>query len=113
MHRQINLPHDQRLCFRKKRQTLREGSRHASAIHAMHIALPQLAAEFPETGASRCPLKIPCKIIAPLTNAASLAFALSQLLTNPHARMVVAARGDALFGLADLGLGKCEACQLV
>ena len=25
--------------------------------------------------------------------------------------MVVAARGDALFGLADLGLGKCEACQ--
>ena len=44
-----------------------------------------------------------------------LRVALCQLLTNPHARMVhvvlVAARGDALFGLADLGLGKCEACQ--
>ena len=40
-----------------------------------------------------------------------LHFALSELLTNPHAIMVVATRGDALFGLADLGLGKCEACQ--
>ena len=56
-------------------------------------------------------LKTARKKIAPLTNAARLRFALSQLLTNPHARMVVAARGDALFGLADLGLGKCEACQ--
>ena len=60
------------------------------------IPLPQLAAE---TGASRCPLKIPCKKIAPLTNAGCCEprfCAPSQLLTNPHARMVVAARGDAL-----------------
>ena len=46
-----------------------------------------------------------------MTNAARLAFALSRLLTDPHARMMVAARGDALFGLAALALGSCEACQ--
>ena len=53
----------------------------------------------------------PCKNIAPLTNAARLGFAQALQLTDPHTRMVVAARGDALFGLADLVLGQCEACQ--
>ena len=56
-------------------------------------------------------LKIRCKQIAPLTNAARLRFAQALQLTDPHTRMVVAARSVALFGLADLVLGKCKACQ--
>ena len=56
-------------------------------------------------------LKIRRKKIEPLTNGARLRWQAESSLADPHARMVVAARGDALFGLADLGLGKCEACQ--
>ena len=56
-------------------------------------------------------LKTARKKIAPLTNAARIRFAQALQLTDPHTRMVVAARSVALFGLADLGLGKCKACQ--
>ena len=70
-----------------------------------------LAQRGPETDHSRSALKIRRKKIEPLTNGARLRWQAESSLADPHARMVVAARGDALFGLADLGLGKCEACQ--
>ena len=70
-----------------------------------------LAQREPQQGKSRFPLKIPCKMINALTSCACLGFAQALQLSDPHARMVVAARGDALFGLVDLCLYRCEACQ--
>ena len=55
--------------------------------------------------------KVPCKKIEPFKNCVPLRFAQALQLTDPHTRLVVAARSVALFGLADLGLGKCKTCQ--
>ena len=64
-----------------------------------------------QDGQSHSRQKARRKKIAPLTNAARLRLAQALQLTDPHTRMVVAARSVALFGLAGLGLGKCKACQ--
>ena len=90
-------------------QTAREGFRHASASHATRSASSTGSGDRSVPLPVEDPVQKECTADA---NAARLGFAQALQLTDPHTRMVVAARGDlggdALFGLADLGLGQCE-----
>ena len=56
-------------------------------------------------------LKTARKKIEPLKNCARLRFAGESSLTNPHATIMVAMRGDALFALAALRWYLCHAYQ--
>ena len=66
-----------------------------------------------ETGQPRPRIKIRCKKIELLKNAARLRFAHECWLSAPCAVVITTARGDALFALAALHWYRSHACQPV
>ena len=92
LHRQINLAP--------------EGSCLASASHAMQPACTT------RTGDRSAPVRVedPVQTDCTADECCAASFC-AGLAADPHTRMVVAARSVALFGLADVVLGKCKACQ--
>ena len=54
----------------------------------------------PEEGQSRSPLKVPCKKLEPLKNAARIRLRSQVSLNDTDAARLVAGRGDARFVLA-------------
>ena len=96
------------LCFSEK---MSKDAAKARATPRLRMPCGPLARRGPETDQSRSALKIRCKNLEPLKNAARLRFAQECWLPDSCAAVITTARGDALFALAALHGYHSNACQ--